>query len=29
VFEAIERLNSIAAALARAGDANQQHRAAI
>jgi HAMP domain-containing protein len=29
VFEAIERLNSIAAALARASDANQQHRAAI
>ena len=29
VFEAIERLNSIAAALARASDANEQHRAAI
>jgi hypothetical protein len=29
VFEAIERLNNIAAALARAGDANQQHRAAV
>jgi HAMP domain-containing protein len=29
VFEAIERLNNIAAALARAGDANMQHRAAI
>jgi len=29
VFEAIERLTSIAAALARASDANQQHRAAI
>lgn len=29
VYESIERLNNIAAALARANDANQQHRAAI